>query len=61
MVLQNTLMLNQTYGDLLSGAVSTGPGRAIVQGWGYSGDDVAEIEERLQVMASAFDVHDEFY
>jgi hypothetical protein len=28
-----------------------------LQGWGYSADDVAEIEERLHVMASAYD-HD---
>lgn len=44
-----------------AGAVSTAAGRAVLQGWGYSGDDVAEVQERLQVMASAFDVHDEFY
>jgi hypothetical protein len=31
---------------------------AVLQGWSYTGDDVAEIEERLQQMASCFDADD---
>lgn len=31
---------------------------AVLQGWGYTADDVTEIEERLLTMASAFD-HDD--
>ena len=34
-------------------------GRALLQGWGYTDDDVAEVRERLEVMASAFDAGDE--
>jgi hypothetical protein len=33
---------------------------AVLQGWNYSADDVAEIEERLQTMASAFEHADDF-
>ena len=36
----------------------SGPGQALLQGWSYSADDVAEIEERLQQMASCFDNDD---
>jgi hypothetical protein len=38
--------------------VRSGPAQAILQGWGYAQDDVAEVEERLQAMAGAFD-HDD--
>lgn len=43
-----------------TGLVSSGMGRAILQGWGYTQDDVAEVEERLQSMASAYDQDDDF-
>jgi len=43
-----------------TGLVSSGAGRAILQGWGYAQDDVAEVEERLQNMASAYDQDDDF-
>ncbi len=44
-----------------AGVVRTGAGRATLQGWEYSGDDVDEVEERLQAMAAAFDANHEFY
>ena len=39
--------------------VRSGQGRSILQGWGYTDDDVAEVEERLQAMASAYDSEDD--
>ena len=41
-----------------AGAVRSGPGLALLQGWSYTADDVAEIEERLQQMASCYDNDD---
>ncbi|EIE19615.1 tubulin nucleotide-binding domain-like protein [Coccomyxa subellipsoidea C-169] len=40
------------------GLVGSGGGMAVLQGWGYTADDVTEIEERLLTMASAYD-HDD--
>ncbi|KAK9918811.1 hypothetical protein WJX75_007119 [Coccomyxa subellipsoidea] len=42
------------------GLSTSGGGMAVLQGWNYSADDVAEIEERLQTMASAFEHADDF-
>ena len=44
---------------LCAGLLRSGQGRAILQGWGYTDDDVAEVEERLQAMAGAFDNDDD--
>ena len=41
-----------------AGLVRSAPGRSVLQGWGYGEDDVAEVEERLQAMAGAFE-HDD--
>ena len=41
-----------------AGAVRSGRGVALLQGWSYTADDVAEIEERLQQMASSYDNDD---
>lgn len=43
---------------MCAGVVRSGPGLSLLQGWSYTGDDVAEIEERLQQMASCFDDDD---
>ena len=42
-----------------AGLVRSGPGTAILQGWSYTSDDVTEIEERLQQMASCYDADDD--
>lgn len=46
--------------SMCPGLVSSGAGRAVLQGWGYTEDDVAEIKERLESMASAFDHEGDF-
>ncbi|BDA46653.1 Protein misato homolog 1 [Coccomyxa sp. Obi] len=46
--------------ERFEGLVSSGAGRATLQGWGYTEDDIAEIRERLESMASAFDHEEDF-
>ncbi len=44
--------------SVLAGVARSGPGIALLQGWSYTSDDVAGIEERLQQMASCYDNED---
>ena len=43
------------------GTAATAQGRAVLSGWGYSAEEVAEAQEQLQALASAAEVDDEFY
>ena len=43
------------------GTAATAQGRAVLAGWGYGQEEIAEVEEQLHVLASAGEVDDEFY